>query len=109
MDNILISRLDQTSNTYPYVYANRIEPFNPLLFIDENLQKILAKALMIEEKKHRINLSLNFFPKKIVTNYSISYQTKETTAINNDTKTNVNISLTDDSSLKFYVEEGISV
>ncbi|GEM_PF-4309208 len=107
MENVLINKLDQHTTVLPYKYAKLIEPFNQFMFFDENLQKILAKSMLLEDKKHRINIALNMAPKKTLSNNKISFKIIESPIINSDV--NVNISLNDESSLKFYIEEGISV
>ncbi len=109
MNNLLINKIDNQTINNPYNYVRIIEPFNQMFFIEENLQRILARYMQIEQQKNRINLSLNFSPKKILSTNTISFKILENTPINSDTQTNVNISLTEESSLKFYVEEGVSV
>jgi hypothetical protein len=109
MNNLLINKIDNQPINNPYNYVRIIEPFNQMFFIEENLQRILARYMQIEQQKNRINLSLNFSPKKILSTNTISFKILENTPINSDTQTNVNISLTEESSLKFYVEEGVSV
>ena len=108
MENILINKTEQ-QNTNAYIFARIIEPFKPLFIIDENLQRLLAKSMLIEDQKHRINVSLTMLPKKILRTNTINFRIKENIPISRDTNTNVNIALSDDSSLKFYVVEGINI
>lgn len=113
MENLTITKTETPINPYYYIsknsYSNFNEPYNPLFFIDENLQRILAKAMLIEERKTRINLSLNSNPKKIIDSSKISFQIKEIPEVTNETSTQINISLNDENSLKFFIEEGINV
>ncbi|MDD4527745.1 MAG: hypothetical protein PHF25_06920 [Candidatus Margulisbacteria bacterium] len=109
MENLLINKIDQQISLYPYNYTQIISPLKQFFFLDEQLQKILEKAMMIENRKDRINLSLNMSPKKIITDHTISVKIQETADISNNSALNVNISLNDDSSLKFFIEEGVSI
>lgn len=110
MENLVINKTE-TLNPYFYfkksLFLNFNEPYNTIFFIDENLQKILAKTMLIEERKNRINLSLNSNPKKIIDSSKISFQIKEIPKVTNEAK--IDVSLNDERSLEFFIEEGINV
>ncbi len=111
MENLVINKNEQ-SNPYYYVSntLNLIKPsLNPFFFIDENLQRILEKAMYIENRKNKINLALNSGPKKIISSSTINFKIKEIPEVTNETNNQVNISLNDENSLKFFIEAGINV
>ncbi len=108
METLFINKIEQNS-FYPLAISQLSTTFKPVLYFDEYLQRIIAKAMQQEDKKQRINLSLNFFPKKIANTHKVDLNIKESPVISDDMNTQVNVSINDENSLKYFLPEGVAV